>query len=922
MALTVDTRYSERTTAALTFTPELPLIYEAGHLLVAYICVTGGDQIIAQDSGPTWTIVDQFRPVNNYRLAFAWRFATSSNETPPTFKIFGATNRTWWGVVKSYAHAHPSAPIDTYTYTSFTETNNLFAAPTITTNYNNSLLQYCIYQNVATTYCNTNEHVSMIELFSGPSQGAIFGISQQLTAGLVPAVNFHMNQLTSILGYWIIAIRDDGDGYMNPYPTTRQEIVRAHNHPEWLTYNNGANYVWEAPSTIAASWAGVTASNNIVDITSAGITTSGWTGNARKLTASEDLTGITRWVGAVETLGATYDFSDRLMSINYLGSSKDSDTYFRHPQVVLIDSLGNWASYYLLDASYTTAATGYWVYLDPTNGDRYAESVTPVDLTDIVKVGYIFRKSNNNSVGGSYMAIRNLWLFDKIAIVGGSPEYPVNAQSVKLYSESTAIPPNEIVSQQGVGQFIPRQSLQFGNGTQKTVVNLSGNSFEFPYRNWQWLVPELSSSVIIYASSVDIIDLSSGIFNTGAKQSFTIHASSSTSATYNFSNTSFNGWVVTWKTGITCNNAAFNECYEIDAKGAVFNSCTIKSSVATSAALSITDGAAVTDCTFTKGSETYAIEIDAAGSFDLTGNTYSGYSTVINVSAASGTVNITLASGESTPSYTSAGATVNFLTPDVYQEVTISGATAGSRIQIYDTTSSTELYNGTPTFPYTWTDGSPAAANRAIRLRCSYVSGTSAKEFIEQSIGTCGQTEATKSVSYLVNQVDDETYNTNGIDGPSIYATSGITFTDSSPDVVNCDISGGSVTHPTIYACFVHWMNTSTGITDDITYIQAPDPANYIYTNMKIKNTSSPEVDLSVTGGWGRDSVTGLSITLRDTTGGSIGFSADHAIAYSAGSGLTAGQDATLTSIGSIVSTIQTAITSTVLTVAKFLALK
>jgi hypothetical protein len=223
----------------------------------------------------------------------------------------------------------------------------------------------------------------------------------------------------------------------------------------------------------------------------------------------------------------------------------------------------------------------------------------------------------------------------------------------------------------------------------------------------------------------------------------------------------------------------------------------------------------------------------------------------------------------------------------------------------------TELFNGTASAgntvisgsTCTWTDNVAAAATRYIRVRISYVSGATAQNFIEAIIGTTGVTSGTESVSYLAAPTDNDVYNTNGIDGPAVYGTSGITFTDSSTDLVNCNIAGGSVTYPTIYACFVHWLNTATGIADDIAYITAPDTANYIFTRMKIKNTTSPVVALSVTGGWGRDLDTGLSITLWDSTGGAVGFSADHAVPYSSGSGLTAGQDATLTAIKSATDT-------------------
>ena len=251
--------------------------------------------------------------------------------------------------------------------------------------------------------------------------------------------------------------------------------------------------------------------------------------------------------------------------------------------------------------------------------------------------------------------------------------------------------------------------------------------------------------------------------------------------------------------------------------------------------------------------------------------------------------------------FTADDGTTYDITPVVRQKVTVSGLVAGSRVQIYDLTSSTELFNdivaGTSKV---WTDTVDPVDDREIRVRIAYVSGATAKTFIEATIGTCGQTDGTQNVSYLAAQVADSVYNTNAIDGPSIYATSGITFTDASPDRVNCNIAGGAVTYATIYACFVYWNFTSTGIASDFTYIDAPDTANYLLSGMKIRNTSA--TDLTVTGGWGRDATSQLSKDIIDTAGstGNIFLAPDHVIPYSTGSGLTAGQASELTTAASV----------------------
>lgn len=272
--------------------------------------------------------------------------------------------------------------------------------------------------------------------------------------------------------------------------------------------------------------------------------------------------------------------------------------------------------------------------------------------------------------------------------------------------------------------------------------------------------------------------------------------------------------------------------------------------------------------TYTPRLGVITVNFSQAGTYNFAGADFGGQVTFTNSSGGNVTVEL-----ETGVDYINSGPNITISEPQVYESATISGLTAGTRIQLYDLTSNTQLYNGTPTFPYTWTDPSPYAADREIRLRHTLVSGTTAKEFVEAIIGTV--TETSPSISYLANQSDDAVYNANAVNGSTV---TGITFTDAATDLVNINISAGSVTWQSIYAAFVYWMFTATGIADDIAYVDAVDPANYRLTSMKIKNTSSPMVPLEITGGYGVDNTTGASIDLVDTTGGTLVFAPDHVV--------------------------------------------
>lgn len=255
-----------------------------------------------------------------------------------------------------------------------------------------------------------------------------------------------------------------------------------------------------------------------------------------------------------------------------------------------------------------------------------------------------------------------------------------------------------------------------------------------------------------------------------------------------------------------------------------------------------------------------------AVTYSLAGGTFSGTIDLRNTHATR-TITVELPAGTTYTTANNTGAAITVSLPATYQSVTVSGATAGSRIQIYDNTSATELYNGTPTFPYTWTDSVAASATREIRLRVAYCTSSTANIFIDTVIGTCGTTSPSNAVSYLVSPVVDSVYVANLIDGTAITDCS-ITGTS-----LHVDINAGSVTWQHIYAFMTYWLYTSGGIRDQYLEMTATDQTHYVFAtahgSFKIKNVTSPSTPLLVTGGNAAPD-SGPVTSILDTTGGSI----------------------------------------------------
>lgn len=227
--------------------------------------------------------------------------------------------------------------------------------------------------------------------------------------------------------------------------------------------------------------------------------------------------------------------------------------------------------------------------------------------------------------------------------------------------------------------------------------------------------------------------------------------------------------------------------------------------------------------------------------------------------------------------YTDVGGVQRSIPVVTNQSVTVTGPTAGSRIQIYDLTSNTELYNGTPAFPYTWTDPSVYVADRQIRLRVAYVTPSTANRYFSGIIGTA--TEANYALSYLFAPEVDDVYVANAIDGSTITE---ITINDGA-NRHDINAPSGEITLQEMYAYAMHYRFTSVGMAGGILATTATDTANYTLTGKTIKNTSSPTAPLKITGGWITDGDTGNPIDIIDTTGGTIFLAPPHVVAFGTG---------------------------------------
>lgn len=262
------------------------------------------------------------------------------------------------------------------------------------------------------------------------------------------------------------------------------------------------------------------------------------------------------------------------------------------------------------------------------------------------------------------------------------------------------------------------------------------------------------------------------------------------------------------------------------------------------------------------------LEFSTAGEYTIYESTL--YETVTLINTSGGIVNVVVLPGTSLVN-SGPNITVTEYIEPVLAHGTITGLVAGTRLQIYNVTTATEMVNtlqNSTEYAIAYTNGVGYTDGDIVRIRAIKVTGNTATIFIDtQTVAGSG------GWSFLVAQVEDTVYNTNGVDGTTV---TGVTIDDA---LLLVSVSTGTITWQDLYAYETAWLFTEEGIRDEGRFTKATDVANYTWYGFKIKNTSSPSTPLVISGGYGVDSETGQAIDLLDTTGGSVFLAPDHVVA-------------------------------------------
>jgi len=779
--------------AIATYTPDLTALdYTTGDLIL--LCITqdnGGTTIATATSG--WNIVGTQSANGGSRQVWAYKVAASSSETDPEFT---GTNDDWVVQMFVVRGADTSTPIHASARGDWNAAEEV-DSPALTTTNDDCLLFYSFgSDNVTEMVLDTNVAIPLIYNFN-VGVCAITGYRQQFSAGAVPTVKMTHEVNGEGGNAWVIAINNASGGSRDIAVNQTIDVV---------------NYLGSLLSTTAAI---ATAADSVTGLTAInGITMSSvlaalgdtqvrpgvpW-GNVTGFTCSED----TVFQGAF--LGISIDLSDKALGF-YASVSNITSTRVDTEGLisVVVDSSDNWKAVQLASRSSMVSNQEFDFVLDFGIAPTYDESASPVDLTDVVKIGFfIHRRTASNAI----FYIANLVILTECSVVGGSEARPFVSTDLNRILNANRF--YLLAQTQGSGQALIKQSLQLGDGTAPTYVQLAANSIEVARPKSSYLVSDNHANIEIYGSADCVFDLSGCILATTQENKIIINASSNASGSYDFTGAVLKGWSIENNvSGISINDASI-----LDGKGITLNGGRLARCLITSEQVTTTT-CDIEDCAFTSVGSGHAIEITATGTHDFFGNTFTGYGADSSTDAAiynnsGGLVTLTLGDGDPTPTIRNgAGASTTISAPAAGYTLALPNIIDGSRYQIYNVTADAELDNavvsGGSGITHTYDEGVDFTIGDIGRYRVAYQSGTTAKQTLE---GEFTFTGGTTTNSLPVTQVNQAEYNSYGVDGSGISEFAW----DSGNIQIDIDDADNTTVIQRIAAWYYYFITTATGI--------------------------------------------------------------------------------------------------------------
>ncbi|MCU0963550.1 MAG: hypothetical protein MUF08_00500 [Burkholderiaceae bacterium] len=688
----------EDVAAASSLTIPIPVGHQAGDLLIAIVTQDGGSGTFAVTGGTGWSaLFAEAQAAHNGQRCYGWmKLAESSAEGALTI---GSTLADNIGAsILVIRGVDQATPIQQKALASATASSNQFPFPSIATTEPCLLLYGGSFDSSSTCVFANPAELTMEVMRGTVNLGAAqyIGFTDQESAGTRP--DYKLRRANGGNGStFVIAVKDNGDG---------QRRLRLSSYGTVLRHLGVFGSLFDPVDTLAA---GNTIAASIDGFTTQATTGSNSVGGAPNVSAglnthtffsTVDSLASEQMCGSVLVFPASEDWSGLIITgqIDFLDATTTLGK--KGLYLVVVDSGGNWAAHHIVERGLYSAIyfnRNYLTFaLDLVNMTPAASSGT-LNLGSVAKLGVLYTRGGTSAAATRGYWLRNLHGFKKqaVKVVGGGAPLPTGLQLQTLLNpwtfadELRTNPQNSLL--QGKTQLLPMVPLQFGDGTNKTVVSFSAfsNATLRPYSNSTFVrrfkLTNNSLEIRIKGGPADVFDLGSSQWASLFRSDMVIDSASSASASYNFAGMVMYGFAVSNDVaGVVLNDAAFSACYTITLNGGSMSGCTVRQSVQT--AVVTNDPSKVTGCAFVANASLggHAIEITVPGTYAFSGNTFDGYgangttdAAIYNNSGGAVTLNIV---GGDTPTVRNGSGASTTVNNNV--SITVEGLVVGSAVRV------------------------------------------------------------------------------------------------------------------------------------------------------------------------------------------------------------------------------------------------
>ena len=713
---------SVTTDAGLTMT--MPTSVE-GDLLIGQITNDTGPNTYTLPAG--WNTL--FERFNNVQTLCFWKYATSSE--PATIFVDSSKVETYHGALWSVQDVDQTYPFGNPAVYG-EDTNNItgggrITLPSITTTRDNSLILAFV------TGGTIGEHLGIEGLFQhsiygrGANESFGSGWFFKATAGALPTQHLSATQTTGAGVKAVIQIQP---------PATGATVIPAHIADEDGELVNPLGGTTSPGSYLTAAPTGTgltTTFSSTIDgrtVTGSGSSGAGGLGIYPELCAMRPSPSTAgNFSGLLATFTTPIDLSSRKLfghiNVPSLTERRIPATIERGGACIGLKSgTGSdwkiWSIFGGNDANINNYFNPF--VIDPSTTATLASSGT-LDPSAITAMCLL---NSFDGTSGNTGSVSSLWAIASTTVAGGTSSTSISLPEIidcigdKKYRRAGLI--------QGQSQAQLSVPVIIGNGgTNKVNFNFDGTSISFPSQyslarrtaqinvndNWLGLKYNLGAN--------DKIIHTNSIISSPSRFHWGLHASSSTSATYDFTRLSVIGaGAITLNKAITISRLIINDYVTLDVTDLTLSNCTIagvptgNDSVTLDADTTFTgctiDVSGVTagnrwlstatpnkftSCNFTGGGG-HAIRITTAGTYTFSGNQITGFGANTTDGAfflndSGGAVTINVAGGGSTPTYKNVGASTTTIVSGA--TLTLTGLQTGSDIVILEAGTSTEKVN-------------------------------------------------------------------------------------------------------------------------------------------------------------------------------------------------------------------------------------